>query len=115
MAFVVKIPGGEVSEIDLLDYCQSTITERAAIPKRIEFIDTVPLTAVGKIFRPTLRQAIVEKVLQEQLGNKDIAGTISTELESKRGLVGKILLKDKNQLEQVRGLVQNYTFPVDIN
>ncbi|HJO11404.1 MAG: acyl-CoA synthetase [Gammaproteobacteria bacterium] len=114
MAFVVKIPGGNVSEIDLLDYCQSTITERAAIPKRIEFIDTMPLTAVGKIFRPTLRQAIVEKVLREELENKGIAGTVSTVLDAKRGLVAKILLGEKDQLEQVKVLVQDYTFPVDL-
>ena len=74
----------------------------------------MPLTAVGKIFRPTLRQAIVEKVLREELENKGIAGTVSTVLDAKRGLVAKILLGEKDQLEQVKVLVQDYTFPVDL-
>nr|NLU60357.1 hypothetical protein [Pseudomonas sp. BIGb0427] len=32
------------------------ISERAAVPKRIEFLEALPLTAVGKIFKPALQQ-----------------------------------------------------------
>ncbi|MNM99257.1 AMP-binding domain protein [compost metagenome] len=32
------------------------ISERAAVPKRIEFVEALPLTAVGKIFKPALQQ-----------------------------------------------------------
>ena len=60
MAFVVKVPGSEINEQQLLEYCAEEITERAAIPKRIVFLDKMPLTAVGKIYRPSLRQHISE-------------------------------------------------------
>jgi len=115
MAFVVKTPESKLSELELIEYCQNTITERAAIPKRIEFIESLPLTAVGKIFKPTLRQMIVKKVLQELLEDNAIAGTASAILESKSGLVAKISLRDTNQIRLVKELVQNYIFPVDIS
>ena len=53
--FVELLPGADVSTEDLHQHAQSSIDERPAWPKLIQVIDTIPLTTVGKIFKPSLR------------------------------------------------------------
>lgn len=115
MAFVVKTPGSEVTQSDLIEHCTAEISERAAIPKRIEFIDAMPLTAVGKIFRPALRQRIAESVVQESLSEQGISASVTGELEKKRGLVIRILLENKSKIEIVNQAVQAYTFITEVS
>jgi len=115
MAYVVKTPGSDVTAKELIEHCASTMSERAAIPKRIEFIEQMPLTAVGKIFRPTLRQKISEMVIIELLSTESIAATISSELEKKRGLVLSIDVTDKNKIDEVKKLVEGYIFTIEIS
>lgn len=110
MAYVVRTAGSDVSEQELIDHCASAMSERAAIPKRIEFIDAMPLTAVGKIFRPTLRQKISEQVIRELLAQKSIDASVSGELEKKRGLVLSIDVADKARIDEVKKLVEGYIF-----
>ncbi len=55
ICFVQLHEGLEVSSEELQAHAQSTIDERPAWPKRIQVIDTVPLTTVGKIYKPGLR------------------------------------------------------------
>lgn len=114
MAFVVRAAGSEVTAQELIDHCASTMSERAAIPKRIEFIDAMPLTAVGKIFRPALRQKISEQVIRELLSENSIEASVSSELEKKRGLVLRIDVTDKAKLDTVKKLVEGYIFTSEI-
>ena len=115
MAYVVKIAGSNVTEQELIDHCASAMSERAAIPKRIEFIDAMPLTAVGKIFRPTLRQSIAEQVIRELLTGKSMDATVTSEIEKKRGLVLRIDVIDKTKIDEVKKLVEGYVFISEVN
>lgn len=56
VAFVTLRDGATATLDDILAVLQTRIEEPAAMPKRVEFIDTMPMTAVGKIFKPQLRQ-----------------------------------------------------------
>jgi fatty-acyl-CoA synthase len=63
VAYVVLKPGGNVSTEALLQFAQAHIAERPAWPKRVEILDALPLTAVGKIYKPTLRlRAMVQAI-----------------------------------------------------
>jgi len=115
MAYVVKVAGSDVTKQELLDHCASAMSERAAYPKRIEFIDTMPLTAVGKIFRPTLRQKISEQVIRELLAEKSLGVTVTSEMEKKRGLVLSIDVIDKAKIDEVKKLVEGYIFTSEVN
>jgi fatty-acyl-CoA synthase len=55
IAYVQLRPGMSVNESELLDHCRNEITERAATPRTVRIIEAMPLTAVGKIFKPDLR------------------------------------------------------------
>lgn len=55
ICFVQLHEGLEVSGEDLQTHAQRTIDERPAWPKIIQVIDAIPLTTVGKIYKPGLR------------------------------------------------------------
>jgi fatty-acyl-CoA synthase len=54
-AFVTLHPGTTATETELLAFASQSVPEPAACPKRIWIVDVMPLTAVGKIFKPALR------------------------------------------------------------
>jgi long-chain acyl-CoA synthetase len=57
VAFVVRQPGTDVSEKDLLEF----LVERIGKPKRpkeVRFVDAIPLTPVGKVNRKELRNQL---------------------------------------------------------
>ena len=50
-----------------MTFARAHIGERAAVPKTIRIIPAMPLTAVGKIFKPELKLREVEDSLAEAL------------------------------------------------
>jgi fatty-acyl-CoA synthase len=67
VAFVVTKPGVALGEAELLAHATPHIPERAAVPKRIECLPALPLTAIGKVYKPALRLRATERVLRERL------------------------------------------------
>ncbi|MDN5698513.1 MAG: AMP-binding protein, partial [Rubrobacter sp.] len=60
-AFVVKKPGGEVAEEEILAFCRERLAPYKA-PKNIEFRDELPKSTVGKLLRRVLADEEREKV-----------------------------------------------------
>jgi fatty-acyl-CoA synthase len=56
VAFVQPRPGMAIDVAELARFIETRIAERPAMPKRIDVIEAMPLTAIGKIFKPALRQ-----------------------------------------------------------
>lgn len=64
--FVVPQPDKIIQLTSLHEMLDAELSEPPARPRRILVVDALPVTAVGKIFKPALRdQAIVEKVRLE--------------------------------------------------
>ncbi len=64
--FVVPAPGAEIDMAELRRFVQTHIHEPPARPRAVLAIEALPVTAVGKIFKPALRDlAIEEKVRSE--------------------------------------------------
>jgi fatty-acyl-CoA synthase len=64
--FIVPSPGQAVELDKLQDHMEKNINEPPAKPKRVVLLDSLPVTAVGKIFKPALRDlAVKEKVRGE--------------------------------------------------
>lgn len=59
--FVTLKPGHEISSDALLAAVAPNIYERPAIPKLVEIVDEIPITAVGKIFKPALRELLAKR------------------------------------------------------
>jgi fatty-acyl-CoA synthase len=74
VCFVELLPDAEVRVEDLHQHAQSMIDERPAWPNLIQVVDAIPLTSVGKIFKPSLRCEIAkQKVLKLVLNELEIA------------------------------------------
>jgi long-chain acyl-CoA synthetase len=54
-AFVVCKQGETISEDELIEYCRTKLAAYK-VPKKIEFIDELPKTAIGKFLRRELRE-----------------------------------------------------------
>ncbi|MGK0441881.1 MAG: fatty-acyl-CoA synthase [Pseudohongiellaceae bacterium] len=101
IAYVTLKKGQEVTTEALIDYCKDSIAERAAIPKRIEIINEIPLTAVAKVFKPALRNRATEFVIKDLLSTLDINAEVTAEFDTKRGQIAKIALHNTAQKSQV--------------
>lgn len=108
MAFVVLKPGASATADELLAYAQEEIHERAAIPKRVVFLDEIPTTAVGKIFRPAMRQQITATVVQEALQAAGINAKVSARVDSKLGMTVTVQLNDKTQQQLAESALESY-------
>lgn len=74
VAFVTLKPGVQISAEALLAEVAPHVYERPATPKRLTIIDPMPVTAIGKIYKPTLRLRAIEAKLVEMLA--DVPGAV---------------------------------------
>lgn len=114
VCYVVLKPGAKVSEDELREHAQRTIGERPAWPKQIHVVDAIPLTSVGKIFKPQLRcdaaQRLVARLLREQCGVAD--AEVQASDGGRRGLRVSVLLPSASPttLAAVRQALSGYLF-----
>jgi fatty-acyl-CoA synthase len=84
VVFVVLKPGHTASPAALLAFAIQRIHERPAHPKRIFLVDQLPLTAIGKIFKPDLRNACAEALFKALLADEAILSLSASE-DARRG------------------------------
>lgn len=61
VAFVQLDNSFPVSEEELISYARKNVSEAGAAPSEVFFLDEIPKTAVGKIFKPALRHLVRQK------------------------------------------------------
>ena len=100
VCYVALRPGASVSDDELHAHAQRTIGERPAWPKQIHVIDAIPLTTVGKIYKPQLRcdaaQRLVARLVTEQLAISDARVQVSE--GGRRGLRVSVTLPETARL-----------------
>lgn len=79
VAFVVPRAGAAPTEQELLEFAAARIDERAACPKRITVLPALPLTAIGKVYKPALRALALQRVVQERLAQAGLAAHVHAE------------------------------------
>jgi fatty-acyl-CoA synthase len=118
VAFVQLQEDADLSEDKILDYLKNEIGERAAVPKEIAIIEEVPLTPVGKIFKPALRWKAIQKVYQsalEQLGDLAQSAAVEVSEDKVHGSLAAITVQagsgvTEDQIkEKVDELLARYT------
>ena len=92
VVYVQLKPGAQTSEAELLAHAAEHIPERAAIPKDAWVIDAIPLTAVGKTFKPALRFDAIGRVYQAVLAELNQRLRVDVRSDDKRGQVAHIYL-----------------------
>jgi fatty-acyl-CoA synthase len=73
VAYVVPAGSGPFDETDLLAWADTAIGEAAARPKRVYPVDAIPLTSVGKPFKPALQADAAVRVVTDALAAAGLA------------------------------------------
>jgi fatty-acyl-CoA synthase len=115
VAYVQLKPGAQVTGPALLGFLATEISERAALPKAVRIIEQMPLTAVGKIFKPALRQREVRDALLAALAGAGVAVDVLSVVDDRsRGLVVRLRLHDGASKEAATAVLGRFPFPVDL-
>jgi len=67
VAFVQLQEGTTLTADKILEHLQQNVGERAAVPKEVVILDEMPLTPVGKIFKPALKWETIKRVYRREL------------------------------------------------
>jgi fatty-acyl-CoA synthase len=67
VCYVSLRPGMSASADELQAHAEQAIAERPAWPRQIHVLDTMPVTTVGKIFKPQQRIDATQRVVQQAL------------------------------------------------
>ena len=78
VAYIVPADPGRFDEADLLAWSADTIDEPAARPKHIHPIDAIPVTEVGKHFKPALIADAAVRAITEALAAAGMADARAT-------------------------------------
>jgi fatty-acyl-CoA synthase len=77
VAYVTLRPGASVDPETLREFAQQYIPERPAFAKRVEILGVLPMTAIGKVYKPALKALATCYAIEERLmraGLKDFVG-----------------------------------------
>jgi len=111
VAYVQLRAGATVSEETLLEHARKKIGERAAWPKAIRFLDEMPLTAVGKLFKPALRKLEIRATLLHALCD---AGLGDSRLElvehAESGLRINVIAVNEQSKQKAEEVLARYPF-----
>lgn len=90
--FVTPKPNVNLDIDKLMQFCQDNIGEKAAVPKEIYLIDALPLTAVGKVFKPALKRQVTVMAVNELLQQHDIHARVTSQDDPTYGFIFLIKL-----------------------
>ncbi|PVE21692.1 acyl-CoA synthetase [Microvirga sp. KLBC 81] len=94
VAYVQTQPGATVTDRELLDFAAASIPERAAVPKQVNIVPALPMTGVGKIFKPALQQLEVEAVVRAEALK---TGTTIADIEHVRNAQGVPVIRVRTE------------------
>jgi len=113
VAYVQLRPGSRVAESELLAFAAGAIGERAAVPKAVRVVAQIPVTAVGKIFKPALVVREIEDVVRDEA---EAAGGavafVDVQSDARRGLVAKVQLREDSV--RLRTALGRYAFAAEV-
>ena len=113
-AYVELVAGATVTLESLLVHCHQQIPERAAIPKYVEVLPSLPKTAVGKILKPELRKRAIARVLDAALTEAGVAARVAAVVEDRtRGLVAQVQGGDGGERARVTQCLAVFVIPWD--
>jgi len=90
VAYVTLHADADTDAEALLQAARSLVPERAAIPVRIEVLEQMPLTAVGKVAKAELRLRAAEHVLNQLLAQHALDARVSMRADAARGNVAQV-------------------------
>ena len=115
MLFVAAQPGATIDAQALNAFVQERILEPPARPRAVSVVGEMPVTPIGKIFKPKLRELATQQAADELLAAEGLAGKAKAEAitDPARGLYLRVSA-DKDVLEQAQRLLQKFPVKIEI-
>jgi fatty-acyl-CoA synthase len=95
VAYAVLVPGASVTEKELQAWAADHVGEKAAAPKSVHLLNALPLTDVGKPYKPALRADAARRAVQDELARLGVRGGVGAEVIDGSVQVCVILSDDK--------------------
>lgn len=119
IAYVQLKPGTDASVDELMALCRKDVQERAAVPVELYILDTMPLTAVGKINKPVLRREITGEVARGVAAGTLAGSHLFEVVVDESGARPRVTLtiagkQDAGIEEKLRSAFRTYEFNTDI-
>ena len=110
VVYVQLRPGGTVSADELLAFARPHIAERPALPRAVRMVPALPMTGVGKIFKPQLVWAEIRDELGLALGRAGITARVEVGLDASQRVLATVTA-DPGQFGQARAVLEAYAVP----
>lgn len=101
-------------EAFLLEQALPHIPERPAYPKKVYVLDSMPVTPVGKIFKPALRRQLVLEAIELALRNKELSHVCSVSLLSAEGEACEVAVAETQYREKVEKALLGLPISIEI-
>lgn len=115
VAYVQLKPGASINSDALMAFANTSISERAAVPKHVTIIEAMPLTGVGKIFKPALRRIEVGAAIGDELAKAGIKAAVEVEDTQARGISLNVQVANPEQRGQAEEVIGHFPFPFVIS
>jgi len=113
VAYVQPKPGVAVSDNELREFAAVHVPERAAIPRTVKIMAALPVTAVGKIFKPALQQREIESVVRSEAAKAGACiDDLRFERDPRRGQVVRV--RASVQAASLISALQRYAFAFEV-
>jgi len=114
VCYVALKAGMAVTEAELQDHAQHAIAERPAWPKEIHIVDVIPITSVGKIYKPQLRCDIATRAVTRLVRDELALGDAQVQVNEggRRGMRVRVTLSSaaRSELPKVEQALSAYLF-----
>lgn len=80
VAYVTLRPGATTDAPSLLLFAEQHMPERPAVPKQIVVLDALPVTAIGKFFKPRLREMAAQQVIEDRLARHALSAAVAAQV-----------------------------------
>jgi fatty-acyl-CoA synthase len=115
MLFVTARPGIEIDQSALAAFVQERILEPPARPRVVTVVAEMPVTPVGKIFKPKLREIATQEAARALLESEGLsnAARVDAITDWERGLYLRVAAK-KEVAANVQRLLQQFPVRIEI-
>ena len=108
-------PGAHATADEIREFARIHIPERAAAPVDVAILDALPLTSIGKIYKPPLRHDAARRAFEAALGARGIAARVSVGDDAVSGTRDSVILSAAERAGEARAILGAFTIPCDIS
>jgi fatty-acyl-CoA synthase len=91
--FVQLRPDASATAEELREFCRREIPERAAVPVQVALIPVMPVTGVGKIYKPALRLEAAQRAFEAAitpLHGEGVTATVAVRNDPAYGMLAAV-------------------------